>query len=57
MNVHHLASLSFDSIDAIVMSRIAESLARGEGSGTFSQEDVPFLRRRIIWELVKGRLL
>ena len=57
MNMHPLASFSFDSIDAIVMSRIAESLARGEGSGTFSQEDVPFLRRRIIWELVKGRLL
>ena len=41
---------------------MAERLGRGaeeeqEGQGAFTQADMPFLRRRCLYEVVKGKLL
>ena len=41
---------------------MAERLGRGaeeeqEGQGAFTQADMPFLRRRCLYEMVKGKLL
>jgi len=41
----------------VFLCRIAESLTRGGGSGTFTQADMPYLRRRCLFEIVRGKLL
>merc|ERR1719500_1135769 len=41
----------------VFLCRIAESLTREAGSGTFTQADMPYLRRRCLFEIVRGKLL
>merc|ERR1711934_1329028 len=41
----------------VFLCRIAESLTREAGSGTFTQADMPYLRRRCLFEIIRGKLL